>query len=154
MGRSTTTAAVGLVLAMTLVGCAEPEAERVSAKSTGPAEQAGEWREPGQYTFTVESACGERGFRGRFRVSVAHGKVVRAEGLDESGRGWVASGPPDPMPTLAGLVAEVESAKAESADVARLEVDPTDGRPTRITIDPSKNSIDDEKCYTISDFVS
>lgn len=111
-----------------------------------------EWREPAAYTFTVESACGERGFLGRFRISVAGGAVVKSEGLDEPGRRWLSAGPTDPVPTLAGLVAEVQTARKQSADVARLESDPVDHHPIRITIDPNRNSIDDEACYTISDY--
>jgi hypothetical protein len=36
--------------------------------------------------------------------------------------------------------------------VARVDVDPGDGHPVRITIDPDKNAVDDDLCYTISDY--
>jgi hypothetical protein len=33
-----------------------------------------------------------------------------------------------------------------------VEVDPVDGHPTSIRIDPQANAIDDESCYDISDY--
>jgi hypothetical protein len=47
---------------------------------------------------------------------------------------------------------ELDTAKHTGADVARADLDPGDGHPARITIDPSKNAVDDELCYTISDY--
>lgn len=148
MAVSAARAAAGLALAVTLAACAEPAVENQAARQTSA------WREPARYAFTVESACGERGFLGRYRLTVAQGKITKADGLDDSAKGWIASGPPAPLPTLAGLVAELEAARKKSADVARIEVDPTDQHPTKITIDPDKGSIDDEVCYTISDYVA
>ncbi len=34
--------------------------------------------------------------------------------------------------------------------MADLETDPAPGHPTRITIDPEPNAVDDESCYAIS----
>ncbi len=153
MARFTTATVRGLVLglaaagALTACGTAEgAEQEPVANR------QAKAWTEPASYTYTVHSTCGERAFLGKFRVSVAAGKVTKAEGLDESGKRWVAEGPKNGVPTLAGLVTEAEDARKRSADVATVDTDPVDLHPTKITIDLSKNSIDDEICYAITDY--
>jgi hypothetical protein len=78
--------------------------------------------------------------------------VVKVEGMDEPARRSLAAGPAGLVPTLAGLVDELAEARKEGADVARLESDPADQHPRRITIDPDRNAIDDEACYTISDY--
>jgi hypothetical protein len=145
-------AALGVGLWLALGACAEPAARPASAGQRAAAEVPGAWREPARYTFTVESRCGERAFLGKYRITVAGGAVTKAEGLDESARDWVASGPAGGVPTLAGLVKEWSDAFNRSADVARLESDPADKHPVQITIDPSRNSIDDEACYTITDY--
>lgn len=153
MARFTTAAVRGLVLglaavgALTACGTAEGAEQKPAANR-----QAKAWTEPARYTFTVESTCGERGFLGKFRVTVEAGTVTKAEGLDEQGKGWVANGPKDGVPSLAGLVAEAENARKQKADVATVDTDPADLHPTKITIDPSKDSIDDEVCYAITDY--
>jgi hypothetical protein len=75
-----------------------------------------------------------------------------ATGLDDAARNALASGHSDLVPTLGHLVDELNAAKRAGADVARVDVDPGDGHPVRITIDPNKNAVDDELCYTISDY--
>nr|WP_221374720.1 DUF6174 domain-containing protein [Actinoplanes polyasparticus] len=64
-------------------------------------------------------------------------------------RGWVLR-TPDTIPTLAQLVTELNEARRTRAGVADLETDPAPGHPTRITIDPEPNAVDDESCYAIS----
>jgi hypothetical protein len=130
----------GLVVALVgLGGCAsaEPEAD-VS------------WREPAKYAYTLESSCGERALIGVFRISVEGGRVVDAEGLDKSAERTVESAAAGVVPTLGELVEELNVARREGAEKAEIEM--TDGRPGRITIDPRANSVDDESCYVINDF--
>jgi Family of unknown function (DUF6174) len=134
--------------ALTLTGCA------VASGGTTPRADDGTWREPGSYAFTLESACGERDLIGTFRLTVLDGMVTAAEGRDEPGRRLVARRMPHLMPTLVGLLNEARQAQRDGADVVETQVDPADGHPTKITIDADRDAMDDEACYTISDFVT
>ncbi len=123
---------------------------------TGPgptAQSAAQWQEPAQYEYTVDSRCGERLLIGRFQITVADGKVTKAAGVDEAAQ-RIASDPKllANLPTLKQLLDEYETARHEGAHVAKAEFDPADGHPTKIELDPLKNSIDDEACYQISDY--
>ena len=113
---------------------------------------AGVWREPASYSFTVDSQCGERALIGRFRVTVVGGKVTAAEGLDEPAQRLLRQRSPEVIPTLRHLLDQVAQARQAGADVATVEHDPVDGHPTKITIDHELAAIDDEECYTVSDF--
>ena len=59
---------------------------------------------------------------------------------------------PDLVPTLGQLVDQVNEARRSGAEVADMDVDLDDRHPVRITIDPRKNTNDDESCFTISDY--
>jgi hypothetical protein len=100
----------------------------------------------------MESACGELPLTGRFRVTVVTGTVTDAAGLDESSRRSLAGFPRNLVPTLGQLVQRVTDARRGGAAVAKLDVDPTDGHPVRIEIDPDAHAIDDEQCFTISEY--
>ncbi len=115
---------------------------------------AAQWPEPSRYTYVLESTCGERALIGRYRITVADGKVTAAEGLDEPARRTVTDSPADTIPTLGGLVDELNQARQGGAGIAELETDGADGHPTRITIDPEPNAVDDESCYAITDFTT
>lgn len=118
----------------------------------GPARPAAaDWQEPAGYSYVLESACGERALIGRFRITVEQGEVTAAEGLDEPGRRALPT-PGEPAPTLRRLLDEVDRARQQGAAVAEITTDPADGRPTGIRIDPAANSVDDESCYTITDY--
>jgi hypothetical protein len=58
----------------------------------------------------------------------------------------------DLVPTLSRLEAEAETARRNGADVVEVERDLGDAHPTKITIDPDRNAVDDEECYTIEDY--
>ncbi|MFG1666921.1 DUF6174 domain-containing protein [Streptomyces sp. Y7] len=131
----------GLVCAA--AGCAdepEPESEATAAS----------WREPDSYAYTLRSSEGERSLIGAFRITVRDGAVVKAVGLDDSGR-RVVDDVPDTVPTIGDLLAEWEQARREDADTAEVEY-ARDGRPERISLDWAENAIDDEALYVISDF--
>jgi len=134
--------------ALTLTGCA------VANGGTTPRGGAEIWLEPDSYAFTLESACGERDLIGTFRLTVVDGMVTAAEGRDEPGRRLLAQRKPHLMPTLTGLLNEARQAQRDGADVVETQVDPADGYPTKITIDHDRAALDDEACYTISDFVT
>lgn len=133
---------------------ATPVAQATPALPTPTSSATPEWREPAAYSFTLQSRCGERGLLGRFHVEVENGTVVAVEGLDEQGRTTAANTPPEAMPTLADLLRLVAQARSNGADEVSLNTDPADGRPISIEIDWLANAIDDEECYTISDFIA
>ncbi|MGW4168341.1 DUF6174 domain-containing protein [Streptomyces chartreusis] len=130
--------AVGLVCAV--AGCAdEPEPEAASAS----------WREPDSYMYTLRSSEG-RSLIGAFRITVRDGAVVRAVGLDDSGR-RVVDDAPDTVPTIGELLGEWRQARRDDADEAEVAY-ARDGHPERISLDWMENAIDDEALYVISDF--
>jgi hypothetical protein len=130
------------------VPAAEPAAEPAAAV---PASRGG-WAEPPAYKFTLTSTCGERALIGRFRVTVASGAVTRTEGLDDAARKALMLRLSKLVPTLGQLLDEAATARRDGADDVVVHVDPRDGHPTSIRIDPSRDAIDDESCYDISDY--
>lgn len=147
----------GLVCAA--VGCggksgASVTGEGASPPSPSPSSSfssfAEAWEEPAAYVYTLTSSEGERSLIGTFRVTVEDGKVVKAVGLDESGRGAVKRAPEE-VPTIGGLLEQLARAHDEGADTAEAAYAP-DGHPVRITLDPEKNAVDDEESYVISDY--
>jgi hypothetical protein len=91
---------------------------------------------------------------GTFEAQVEEGVVVRIKGLDERSRQAVAGYRPSDFPTLAAMLEKVREAR-NRADAGAIIVtsDPVDGHPMRIEIDWNANAIDDEECYTVSEFV-
>ncbi|MEV7341976.1 DUF6174 domain-containing protein [Streptomyces sp. NPDC093544] len=106
------------------------------------------WEEPASYVYTMTSSEGERSLIGTFRVTVLDGKVTAAVGLDDSGRQVVEHSLSE-VPTIGGLLAELERARRDNADKAEAEYAP-DGHPVRISLDWESNAIDDEALYVIS----
>jgi hypothetical protein len=115
-------------------------------------EPAAAWSAPAKYAFTLGSQCGERALIGRFRVTVQDDKVTHVDGLDDAARRALMLRMADLVPTLRQLEAEAETARREGADVVEIERAPGDAHPTRITIDQSRDAVDDEACYTIEDY--
>ncbi|WP_406413465.1 DUF6174 domain-containing protein [Streptomyces sp. NBC_01614] len=118
-----------------------------TAKSTS-AHRRSNWQEPSAYTYTLHSSEGERSLIGTFRIAVRDGAVVKAAGLDDSGR-RVAQDIPDAVPTMGELLEELEQARRDDADVAEAEY-AAEGHPVRISLDWEKDAIDDEALYVIS----
>lgn len=114
----------------------------------------GEWTEPADYSFTIDSQCGERALIGRFRVEVENRAVVSVEGFDEQGRSVAAIIEPEAVPTLAEMFERVAEARRDNASEVILSTDPADGHPVSVKIDWQANMIDEEECYEISDFAS
>ena len=156
----------GIVLMVASAGCAQtaatggggasvPEPAAVPAaqpaSAAPPAAKRG-WTEPPAYKFTLTSTCGERALIGRFRVTVASGAVTRTEGLDDAARKALMLRLSKLVPTLGQLLDEAATARRDGADEVVVHVDPRDGHPTSIRIDPSRDAIDDESCYDISDY--
>lgn len=130
---------------------AEPEqAPPATVSSTG---DSLEWTEPDDYTYVLESRCGERSLIGTFEVTVNEGAVQDVSALDEDAEAMLEHIGPDPAPTIGELVMRLRTATQDGADIVNLEVDSDDGYPSLIEIDHDTNSIDDEACYMITDFV-
>lgn len=133
------------VLLLTLTGACGSEPSVMEQAPTT-------WTVPAKYGFTLDSQCGERALIGRFQVTVQDDKVVRAEGLDDAARRALMLRVADLVPTLRQLEAQAEKARSEGADAVEIERDPIDAHPTKISIDESRNAVDDEECYTIEDY--
>ena len=138
----------GAILLMAAAGCAGQDA---TTSAGAPAGAPPAWTEPAGYKFAFESSCGEQALIGRFRATVSDGTVTDTEGLDEAGRRALMLRIADLVPSLGQMVADAEQARAAGADVV-IERDPADGHPTAIRIDPEPNAVDDETCFTISDY--
>ncbi|GGN64046.1 hypothetical protein GCM10011579_033020 [Streptomyces albiflavescens] len=141
------------VLMCAAAGCGgETSTSSGSTAETGPksatAQRESTWEEPSSYAYTLKSSEGERSLIGTFRVTVQHGKVTEAVGLDESGRRVVKQSP-DAVPTIRELLEELDRARHDQADAAEVEY-AADGHPVRISLDWQKNAIDDEALYIIS----
>jgi hypothetical protein len=122
-----------------------------AATTAVPSDSVAGWLEPANYSFTVESSCGERALIGTFRVTVHDHKTVAFLGLDEAGRRY--QGDAGSLPTLRGLLEEAGDAAAHEADSVKVETDPADGHPVNVAIDYLANAIDDEACYLITDYL-
>ena len=140
----------GAILLMAAAGCAGQPAGTPTAVRPSPAPPA--WTEPAAYRFTFESSCGEQPLIGRFRVDVTDGGVDTIRGLDEAGKRAVMLRIANLVPTLGQMVADAEQARADGADEVVIERDPADGHPVAIRVDRDRNAVDDETCYTISDY--
>jgi hypothetical protein len=138
----------GAILVVAAAGCADQPAE--NAGGTTAASPPG-WAEPAAYKFSFESSCGEQALIGRFRATVADGAVSRTEGLDDAGRRALMLRIANLVPTLGQMEERAEQARADGAAVT-VDRDPVDGHPTAIRIDPDSNTVDEETCYTISDY--
>jgi hypothetical protein len=150
---------LALVASLPVAACAsvQPDPRATATNRVAPSEAAfsspapsAGWMEPAAYAFVFDSECGERATLGRFRVHVAGGRPIGFEPIDATARQF--RGPPDMMPTLARIVTSVTDARARGAARAELTTDPTDGHPVSVMIDPEVNTIDDEECYTITEY--
>ena len=154
-GRSVVGVALLAATAVGLHGCVDDAPSPAPPRTTTTPRSvasAPAWVEPTAYSFVLESSCGERALIGRFRVAVAGGRVVRAEGLDESAERAVQLREEGVVPTLGQLVAEARTATEDGAHLVRTDVDPVDGHPRSIRIDREKDAVDEESCYTITDY--
>ncbi|MDX2601922.1 DUF6174 domain-containing protein [Streptomyces caniscabiei] len=141
--RALSAVATAGALMWAISGCGE-----VPAATTKPSAPA--WKEPASYAYTLRSTEGERPLIGTFRVTVRDGKVVKAVGLDDSGR-HVVDRTPQHIPTIADLLKEAETAREEGADKVDVSY-AANGRPATLAIDWDENGIDDEAAYDLSDY--
>jgi hypothetical protein len=111
------------------------------------------WFEPPNYSYLLTSMCGERLVIGTFWITVVDHEVVGVDARDPSAAALLEHGGFDAVPTLQDLMTEYVEARDGEADVASVE-QASDGHPTSIEIDWSDEAIDDEACYTTSDYVA
>jgi len=170
-GRSLATAAVaaGALVVGILIGQLGAPAEigpqpSVVPTPTSTAEPVA-WEEPANYSFVVEG-CGPNDPVGTLRIHVADGVATAFEPLDERAEVYDAH-PPESMPTLGQIMREVAEAQSRTEPVdlpddraddrrslpdVRLTTDPLDGHPVAVYIDWVPEGIDDELCYSISEY--
>ena len=103
------------------------------------------WAPPGDYSFTVQSWCGEQNFIGEYAVTVREGEVTEVEALRQ---GWDEI-PLEAVPGLAEML--TLAGDAEDRGEAEVWVDP-DGVPRWLILDPRPRSVDDENCFLITDY--
>ncbi|GGY41150.1 DUF6174 domain-containing protein [Streptomyces djakartensis] len=108
------------------------------------------WQEPASYAYTLRSSGGERALLGTLRISVRDGAVVKAVGLDDTGRRSV-EGSADAVPSIGQLLGELEQARRDDAETAEAQY-AKDGHPVRISLDREENAVDDEVRYDISGY--
>ena len=127
-----------LTLATLVAGC---DADGRAVGYSGPADYA--------YTLRVACYCV---YTGPTRVTVREGEVARAEALADLG-GTPQSTVDAVAQTLAELSAIAARAERE-ADHVTVQVDPTYGFPTELSIDWTAAAADDEVTYTATDYVA
>jgi hypothetical protein len=110
------------------------------------------WREPARYSFALDSRCGEQPLIGRFAITVDNGVVTGVTGADDAASAALETMSRQAVPTLGDLLEQLAQARQRGAHVADVQFDPGDGHPTRVTIDQSAEAVDDELCYTVSDY--
>jgi uncharacterized protein DUF6174 len=152
LARSSAAIASVLLIGAAVGACGSGEESRAFIDGARPAESGipTDWTRPGpDYSYTVDAGCGERGgLVGWYRIRVSDGAVTDVWPLGS----FSPEVSPSAAPTIADLVGEAAQAERAGADKVVVSTSPQ-GYPKRILIDRDTNSIDDEVCYTISDFV-
>jgi hypothetical protein len=104
-----------------------------------------DWQPPPDYSFVVQSSCGEQAFIGEYAVRVEQGAVASVDplrrGFDETGV--------DSVPSLTAMLDLARQAEREGA--AEVWVD-QDGVPRWFDLDLRLDSIDDENCFLITHY--
>lgn len=107
------------------------------------ADGAPDWVPPEDYSFTVQSSCGEQAFIGEYAVTVRGGEVIAVEALR---RGWREI----PLEAVPGLAQMLDLAR-DAADRGDAEVwVDSDGVPRWLWLDPLPEAVDDENCFLVT----
>ncbi|MEU2060833.1 DUF6174 domain-containing protein [Streptomyces sp. NPDC013455] len=140
----------GAVLCLTTAcgngGTPSAETAEGMAPKNGAVRSAPAWQEPPAYAYTLTSTSGI--LAGTFRIEVREGKVTKVAGLDEDSRRQ-ARDVGDRVPTMGGLLEKLEQARGDHAEIAEATY-AADGHPVRISLDWSRNAVDDEALYVVS----
>ena len=110
------------------------------------------WMEVANYSYVLDSSCGDRVLIGSFEITVRDHVVSDVVALDESAVAMLNSSGFEHVPTLDDLVAEYRTAVQENAIKAEIQHAPLDGHPVTITIKWDKEAIGDEACYTVTGY--
>lgn len=127
-------------LLIALGGCADEGVVAVKPEASPNSKEL-----PTSYNYVLKASCGERGFLGRYQVSVRDTVVTSVRSLNPE---YEYRPSLDDVPTLAGLLERAVSASPGA--VVDLQLDES-GIPTSLSIDHVPNAIDDEECYEISE---
>lgn len=104
-----------------------------------------DWQAPPEYSFTVQSSCGEQDFIGEYAVTVVENEVVAVEPLRQS---W-ADVTLGSVPSIADMLDLAREADSEGE--ASVWID-AKGTPRWLELDPLPNSLDDENCFLITGY--
>jgi Family of unknown function (DUF6174) len=139
-----------LLTLTSLSACDDPDkpAPEGSRQQEGTVRQ---WEAPPNYSFRVQSSCGEQSFIGTFHIVVENGEVADTKGLDESGAAALRY-MRDEIPTLTDLLRYAVEAQQADAEVVDVDYDQTDGHPMKIEFDYDTSAIDDESCFVITEY--
>jgi hypothetical protein len=132
-----------IAVALLVTGCTSAPAPTPAPASA--AASAPTWTEPPKYGFVLDRQCPDGPPEGRYRVTVANGKVVTADRID----GKTAEGEEEiDVPSLSGLL-EIARTAADDGGAVSTTVDPKDGHPTAVKLDVSA---DGPTCFRISEY--
>jgi len=102
------------------------------------------------FVYQVSCFCGNNG-PNPAKLSVRGGSVVKVQ--PEDGTVFLGTIPlASSYPTIDSLFVILENAQKNTPNGVTVQFDPTYHYPTKISIDPIKNAIDDEIAYTIKSF--
>jgi len=134
----------GIVL---LAGCSSgvtfPDPPQAPPSTTG----ATAWS-TASYRYTIGSSCGERAFIGTYHVTVKDGRITRIASEDPNEQ--IIDFYQGELPTIADLLAR-QHAEGDGAP-SEFRFDAATGVPTSVAFEGDPHAIDDEECYTITDY--
>ncbi len=136
--RQRRAALLTLIPALALAACGGISSG--TAEKSADAIRAAGAKLPSDYSYVLTSTCGERPLLGTYEIVVAQGRAV--SGTPVQAPDDVPAGVE--YPTITTLLDNALGAGA-NADVV-FETDAA-GLPARLSIDPDRNTSDDEECY-------
>jgi hypothetical protein len=142
----------GVAVVAALGGCAGPTTVKNTTPGVRMPATPPTWTEPASYKFTLKSSCGQGTLEGTFQSVVQGGLVVQNTALDDPARKALKLKLSKLVPTLGQIEAQVNTARQQGADEVVIDHDAGDGHPTKVRIDPKKDTRGDEHCYDISDY--
>jgi thiamine biosynthesis lipoprotein ApbE len=130
-------------------GPADSPASTASTPSAAVVASPPPWTEPAKYGYVLDRQCGGGPSEGKYQVTVAAGKVVKADRID----GRAAEGEEEiDVPSLRELLDMAQTAADDGGEV-KTTVDPKDGHPASVSIDVSDDSTTDGRsCFTITNY--
>lgn len=106
----------------------------------------------GSYSYDQQVMCFCPYGASTFRVTVTAGAITRVH--DSQAASDLPSSQFSRFRTVDQLFSEVRSALAKSGVLTTVEYHPTMGFPSKVSLDPVKNAVDDEVAYFTSSLVA